>query len=58
MSTKTLYQQIIDDFIDSLRGNGLVTTLILEDLHKRLSEERKLLDKKELISLLKSGESL
>ncbi|GAI28995.1 unnamed protein product [marine sediment metagenome] len=56
MIERTLYQQIIDDFIDSIERNGLISPPILKDLQERLSEEKKLLDWKELISLLKSEE--
>jgi hypothetical protein len=56
VSEKTLYKQILDDFLNSISEGGVVNPSILIELEDLLSEDKKLPDKQEVIHLLQVEE--
>lgn len=55
MSEKSIYEQIIDEFISSIKGYDIISESILKELKKSL-EEKKTISKRDFISLLSSEE--
>ena len=55
MSEKSISEQIIDEFVNSIKDDEIISSSILEEL-KKVLESRKPVNRRGFISLLSSGE--